>query len=602
MHLPTVVFLGPALVCALSWLGAGLAVPRALLSGELLLDWLTRFASGSVAVSLAVLALGRLDLLQRPLVAALTAAGALAGVVALRPLATGIRGVRPHGRPERILLGAVAVAIALDLLAATAPVTSADALKYHLALPKLWLELGSVGDPFWRWEGFNPSGIEMLFTQGLALGGASTAAALHAVLAAACAAAVYGLGRELAGSREAGAAAAFLFVLQGIVTWEATSSFIELGLTFYATLGSWYALRWARAPQRSAAVWLGFFAGAAAGAKYLGLAAAAALLGACGLTALVRRRAGQVLLMGSAAALAGGWWYLKNAIVAGNPVYPLLFGGKWLTPELARAIRRGYSAPGSGGGIVRLAILPLDLLRHGGAFDRGQYVGTAIFVLALLALLVERRLEIVVVLALVAAYLVVWHLESPQARFLLPALAVLAAVGGGAAAAWLRAGAVRRGAVMLVLAASAAAWLAASVALTRQLVPVTVGAEAHGRFLERLTGTYDAFRLARRHAGPGTVALAGYPFTFNFPGRAVSLGLPEFFATESRPLYIARLRSLDVRAILVGGDPSKAAEIAPVRSCLRPAATYHARYVTSRSLAHSVPYTLRLYSLRGCGR
>ena len=77
----------------------------------------------------------------------------------------GLRGARIRGRLDRALLIAVAAALALDLVAATAPVSSADALAYHLGLPKLWLQQGSIGHPFWRWEGFNPSGIEMLYTR-----------------------------------------------------------------------------------------------------------------------------------------------------------------------------------------------------------------------------------------------------------------------------------------------------------------------------------------------------------------------------------------------------------------------------------------------------
>src|SRR5438132_6597 len=144
--------------------------------------------------SLALLALGRVDLFDRRLLIVLTCIAAIPGALALRTLRWPALG----DRLARVLLLAVAAALVLDLVAATAPPTSADALKYHLALPKLWLQTGSIGDPFWRWEGFGPSGVEMLYTQGLALGGGSTAAALHAFLRVLCALAVYGLAREMA--------------------------------------------------------------------------------------------------------------------------------------------------------------------------------------------------------------------------------------------------------------------------------------------------------------------------------------------------------------------------------------------------------------------
>jgi hypothetical protein len=96
------------------------------------------------------------------------------------------------------------------------------------------------------------------------------------------------------------------------------------------------------------------------------------------------------------------------------------------------------------------------------------------------------------------------------------------------------------------------------------------------------------------------VALAGYNFTFNFPGRAVQIDVPEFVPTLSRDEYLSRLRSLGARYALVGGDVDLVPELAPIRACMDGIALYHARFVTSRSLARSVPYDLTLYSLARC--
>ena len=57
----------------------------------------------------------------------------------------------------------------------------------------------------------------------------------------------------------------------------------------------------------------------------------------------------------------------------------------------------------------------VDLLIHGGRFDRGEYVGTAIFVLALLAILARRRRGELLVAIGAAAYIIAWREESPQA-------------------------------------------------------------------------------------------------------------------------------------------------------------------------------------------
>jgi hypothetical protein len=495
---------------------------------------------------------------------------------------------------------ASAVALALDLVAATAPPTSADALKYHLALPKLWLQQGAVGDAFWQWEMFNPAGIEMLFAQGLAVGGGSTAASLHAVFAVLCAAAVWGLARELdAGRPLAGAVAAFVFVAQGIVTWEATSAFIELGLTFYVVLAVWYGVRWARSETLAHASLLGLFAGAAAGTKYLGLVAAAIVLGLWGAVAIARRRFAQVAIAAGVALLAGGGWYLKNLVVADNPVYPFAFGGKWVTPSFEHIARSSVGDYGVGGGIVRLPLLPVDLLVHGGAFDRGQYVGTAIFVLAAIALVTRRTSAVLVLLGGAAIFGVAWWELAPQARFLLPGLAVLAAVGGAGSTSWLESGLRTRIPVGALLVVAGVAWLVASVALTRQLIPVTVGAEGRTHFLQRLTGTYDAFRSARGRSGDATIGLVDYPYPFNVPGRSVSLGQPEFDPTLSRADYLTRLRALGVETVLAGGT-AVPSQLEPLDGCVTRLASYHARFVTSRSMARSRPFELTVYSSRSC--
>jgi hypothetical protein len=602
VHLPTLLFLAPAGVCVLAWVGVGGVVPRELRAEGRLLGALTGIGLGSVVFSLGLLALGRVGLFDRGLIIALTGVAAAVGLGRCLGLLRSLPALWIRNRLQRALLWGVGLALLFDLVAATAPPTSADALKYHLALPKLWLQTGSVGDPFWRWEGFGPSAIEMLYAQGLALGGGSTAAVLHAVFAVLSAAAIFGVTRELGGNVLAGVTATFLFVGQGIVTWEATSAFIELGLTFYVVLAVWYAVRLGKSRGSHAAAWAGFFAGAAAGTKYLGLVAAAIVLAGVGAVAIARRAPAQALAAGLGALAAGGAWYLKNLIVTGNPIYPLVFGGTLLTPDATTQIHASFAGYGVGGSVVRIAILPLDLIVHGGAFDRGQYVGTAVFAFALLAILARRRRLELLLGAGVIVYAVAWREESPQARFLLPALAVLAVLGGLGAADWIAAGGRRRVAVIAVLACTAVVWLVASAALTRQLLPIAVGAESRAAFLSRLTGTHRALVEARARVGPGRIGVAGYDSVFGIPGQAVELGVPEFVPSLSRAAMLRRLTSLKVRSILVGGGLASAGQLAPISDCLRPTGTFSARFVTSRSLGHSIPFTFTTYSLADCRR
>ncbi len=591
MSLPLVVHLVPAAVCGLSWLGAGAAVPSRFLPQDSLLRGTTRAAAGMTAVAVALYLIGRAGLFERWFVLAFTVVLAAIGAVAV--LRSWRRPALPAGRLWRGLVGVTALALLLDLVAATAPPSSADALRYHLAVPELWLEQGRVSDVFWLWESFSPFGIEMLYAQGLALAGGSTASAVGALLTVAAAVAVYGLARELAGGNHlAAAAAAGLFTLQGLVTWEATSVFVEVGLAFFVALACWHVVRYLRAPAAEPALWFGFAAGAAAGTKYVGLAIAEVAF--CFLTfgALLARRPRDLALASAAAFAAGGAWYVKNLVVTGNPFYPLFFGGKWWTDAGDHMLDALGGAYGTGGPFPRLVFLPIDLLLHGGEFDRGEYVGTAVFVFALAALALRIPGARAVWLG-VLAYLVLWWTLSAQARFLVPALGVLAAIGGVAAAAALGRGRLWRAAALAVGVGGLLHWAVPSVVLTRQLLPSAAGLESRAEAAERLTGTYEALHAIARDAAPGTVAFAGYRQTYHYPGPAIQLGAAEFSSDLPRAPYLARLRREGVSTAVVAGDlPAQTA------GCVERLGEYQARAVLSRSRSESVPLELVAYRLR----
>jgi hypothetical protein len=618
MSFPGILLLAPAAACLLSWLGAGALLPRSFLTGDRFLDTMTRLGVGSAIVSLGLFGLGRVDAFDHWLVVTITLALAVPGAwVAFQAL----RGTRiPYlSTVTWVLLGLGVAALVLDLVAATAPPTSPDALRYHLGLPKQWLETGAIGDSFWRFESFNPLGTQVLFAQGLALGGGGSAGAVGAVITALAAIAVFGLARELGGGNLLAASIAFaLFSLQGLVTWLATSSFAEPGLALYSVLAVWQAVRYVRTGENACLVGAGLLSGAAAGTKYLGLLTAALVLVPVGLLALrAGRTRGLAVALGLAALLALPW-YLRNVIEAGNPVYPLVFGGKYVDPGQQNDLREGLGANGLSHPLVRLPLLPFDLLWYGGAFAKGRYVGTAIFLAAPLALFgAGARLHRFLFAGAVVFIAFDLATVPTQARFFLPALGVLAALGGVGIARLVIARPWTR--VPLVAAAGlvVVAWLLPSAALTRQLLPVAFGLESRSAFIERVTGAQDVFDAVDRETA-GTVGFADYDYIFNYPGRAIAIAAPEFDDQVSRTDYLQRLRASGVTSILTPelqlDEPSPlpegriervhnlARELVPLDSCLRHVATYDANVVTSRSTGSSVKTRFGLLTLADCYR
>src|SRR5436190_3713771 len=65
MSLPTVVFVGPAALSVLAWLGPSVLLPRRLFVGGPLLEALTRLAAGSIVLSLATFTLGLAGAFER---------------------------------------------------------------------------------------------------------------------------------------------------------------------------------------------------------------------------------------------------------------------------------------------------------------------------------------------------------------------------------------------------------------------------------------------------------------------------------------------------------------------------------------------------------
>ena len=126
--------------------------------------------------------------------------------------------------------------------------------------------------------------------------------------------------------------------------------------------------------------------------------------------------------------LGGGIWYLKNAILAGNPVYPLagnVLGGETLTAAKIAQWNAGHAVPAYS--LVTLGNSLLDLLW------RWRLQGWCLVPFMLLGLSAkERRGTLLLVLMASFAFLAWWLATHRVDRFLIPALPIafiLAGVG-----------------------------------------------------------------------------------------------------------------------------------------------------------------------------
>lgn len=281
---------------------------------------------------------------------------------------------RPESTWSIFLSLFVFATLSVALLTTLLPPIEWDSWVYHLVGPERYISAHRLTYDFDNYYLFFPSFTEMLFTAGMALKSDVVARLVHfgflLLTLGAISAFAFRHWR-----RRSGLLAVALFLSIPTAVLIATWSYVDLALTFYSFAALYALLNWLSQAQSSEAGprhgrwnllgWLilaGFSAGAALSIKYTGVVSLL-VLGAVLLWNLVRHRLScrRFLLSGvmvlGVALLVAVPWYAKNAIVAGNPIYPLVWGGA----EWNDIATRWFLTPGQKMSLVELLIVPWSL-------------------------------------------------------------------------------------------------------------------------------------------------------------------------------------------------------------------------------------------------
>jgi hypothetical protein len=491
-----------ALATIVAWFGAGsLVLAPVPVTDDRALVVLNRIGAGALVFALATFAAGWAGVLSSAsYVAVFVVAAGGGGVVAVRLVATSTRPrVLSWRWWELALLALLTLYVLLGFVATCAPISSPDALLYHAADPALFERAGQIFEIPWNSSSYEPFTVEMLVLDGFLLWDPIQGAFAPFLLALVALFAVIGVTQRLAG-RSAGLLAGAVFFAQPLMMWEGTSVFIEPGLALALALASWNVLHFMRTGDTTALGLAGAFAGAAAGMKYLGIIVALALSAAVAGLLWRRLSRSQALAFAIPALLIPLPWYVKNAVLTGNPVYPHIFGG--LNPSAAAELNATMASFGHGRSLLDFLALPFRLLADASAFDGGEFISPLFLAFGPLALLLpKRRRPPRIVLVAILLYVVAWFLTSQQARFLvplMPAVAVLAALGALALAAQGRMGRIAAtgatGAVLLT-------GLGVSSVYAAQFAPVVIGRESQEEFLERKVSIYHGIEWLNARLG-----------------------------------------------------------------------------------------------------
>jgi hypothetical protein len=494
---------------------------------DALIRFVKRLGLGLLVLSTLVLGLAALHLLHAGVLLGLLAVGVALWAVETRRATPRLSWRRP-GRGVLAVLG-FALLLLNPFLECFVPFHGWDALTYHLAVPERYLQVNGIFlTPFSFYTAF-PLGTEMLYLLALGFDAETAARLMHFEFGVLCLLATYALGRRV--SRRAALLAPLLLLADPLFSWELSIAYSDLTLAFYTLLAVSCLGDWRSAPRSVSLVACGVFAGAAMAARYQGGfvigSAVVLLLLSPGPHRAVEKVRGAALIAVTSQLVASPW-LLRNLVLTGNPVAPLLQGvfygaGHEYFDPVVIAQQAAYARlPGMGRGLLEFLSAPWNVTLRNipnlyvGSF--GSQVGPLYLIglgACLLLLAGKKLVEPGARLALQAAFLLAaaWFWTGQEARFLLPTLALVALAGAVAFDVLLEVGRPLRMALLAVVAYALllCQWPLWKVApqryayalggLSRQSLEDRDPVSAVGRHLRNALGPHDRLLLWREARG-----------------------------------------------------------------------------------------------------
>ena len=330
----------------------------------------------------------------------------------------------------QIILGVLAL---LSLSLALAPAFATDALVYHLAVPKAYLEAGGIINLPNNVFSFYPQHTEMLYLLALALGTDHLAQLTGLGIVFLLLIALHQYYRQN-GSATYALLVPALFLSTPAFFTVAYSAYVDLQAAAYTFMAFYSWENWRSRKQTGWFYLMTAFVGAALATKLTAvIALPIAFLGVVLQDETSPKKVlGQCLILALGTLLLILPWWGRNYFFTGNPFAPFfmqLFGGdQGMNWDLERSLQhfQYFSAYGMGHGILDFLLLPINLTffgqPHSLKFD-GQ-IGILYFLLlpALFGLRRQSR-PMVVVLSI---FMVFWFTQTQQARLLGTPFAFLA--------------------------------------------------------------------------------------------------------------------------------------------------------------------------------
>ncbi len=215
----------------------------------------------------------------------------------------------------------------MNFIGALGPEIMYDSLVYHLTCPKMYVDSHKIAEMAHEFRSYWPENMEMFFTLGLLLKGQILAKLFHFFFGILTAIGIYCLCREFYSSRTGLLASAFFYTCPTIA-WESTTTYIDLGLSFYCFLAFYACLKFISSRKMHWLIICGILLGLGFGVKlYAVFTFIAVLLVICFYVFYSRMGINKsikiISLFCIITFLIALPWYLRTYILTGNPIFPL---------------------------------------------------------------------------------------------------------------------------------------------------------------------------------------------------------------------------------------------------------------------------------------
>jgi hypothetical protein len=400
------------------------------------------FGLGTAVTAYAVFMLGVLQAVYPAVIYTLVVCFTLIGLTGCRRLARHTPSPRawlPRTTPEWVAGSILAICLGILFILELTPEIGKDALIYHLAVPKLFVEHHGFyfieGNVFANY----PLLGEMLYIVALICQGDILAKGIQFVFLVAI---LLGMGlfiRQRVGKDSSPYLAMLVFLSIPSVFITAHMAYNDFFVTYYSMGAVFAFVSWSERNDRGWLILCGLFSGLAVACKYTALLLP--FLGVLGVLWTARSRklhtpeairnlSIYLLIM----IAVGSPFYIKNWIVTGNPVYPFLFsifGGRGWDPDQARLYDIFVHNLGMGKELLDYLLLPWNVSLRA-KMDSPQFDGILgpVFLFILPFVLGMRNPASTVKLILIYSVctLIFWAASAQQIRYLIPVIPFLAIV------------------------------------------------------------------------------------------------------------------------------------------------------------------------------